>query len=228
MIPIGDDISNRTFPFATIALVVVNIAVFVFELSLGSRTEAFIGAHGIVPRDVTLSLLRMNFNGLSDNFMASLFIHGGWLHLAGNMLYLWVFGANVEDKLGHFKYLGFYLLVGLVAMSVHILSMPYSVSPAIGASGAIAGILGAYLVMFPKARVFIVIPLFFFFPVIGIKAVYVLGFWFVQQLISGAGAIVEPAAAAGVAWWAHIGGFAAGMIMARIIYMRNGAKSHNA
>ena len=217
MIPIGDDIPNRTFPFVTIALIVINVAVFLYELTLTGGAQAFIGTHGVIPKDVMAALTRLDLNGLSDNFMSSLFIHSGWLHLAGNMLYLWIFGNNVEDKLGHIKYLGFYAVAGVAAMSVHVLSMPGSADPAIGASGAIAGVLGAYLVMFPRARVFIVIPLFVFFPVVAIRAVYVLSFWFLQQLISGAGAIVEPASAAGVAWWAHIGGFGAGMIMGRFM-----------
>src|SRR3972149_4684929 len=152
MIPIGDDIPTRAFPFITVALIAANILVFLYELSLGGALPAFI------------------------------------------------FGNNGEDRCGHFKYLAFYLAAGFVAMGVHVMSMPYSPDPAIGASGAIAGVLGAYLVMFPRARVFIVIPLFLFFPVIAIRAVFVLGFWFVQQLINGVGAIVEPVSAAGGAW----------------------------
>jgi len=223
MIPIGDDIPTRTFPFVTIALIVANVAVFSYELSLGSGAQSFIGTHGIVPKQAVLLLAQMNLSGLSDRLLSSLFIHAGWLHLAGNMLFLWVFGTNVEDKFGHFKYTVFYLGVGFLAMTGHIWSMPGSVDPAIGASGAIAGVLGAYSVMFPRARVFIVIPLFLFFPVVAIRAVYVLGFWFVQQLINGFGAIVAPSAAAGVAWWAHIAGFAAGMIFARLYLWSSGS-----
>ena len=226
MIPIGDDVPTRTFPFVTIALIVVNIAVFIYELTLGGAARAFIGAYGVIPKDVTAALATMDLNSVSDTFLSSLFIHSGWLHLGGNMLYLWIFGNNVEDKLGHLKYLAFYVAAGFAAMGMHVASMPISAAPAIGASGAIAGVLGAYLVMFPRARVFIFIPLFVFFQVIAIRAIYVLGFWFVEQLINGAGAIVEPAAAAGVAWWAHIGGFAAGMIMARFLVGAGTSKVH--
>lgn len=214
MIPIGDDIPTRTFPFMTILLIIANIAVFAYELSLGAGSRSFIGAHGVIPKDVMTAVTQADVGSLPITFLGSLFIHSGWLHLAGNMLYLWVFGNNIEDRLGHFKYIGFYATAGVVAMGMHVLSAPGSVNPAIGASGAIAGVLGAYLVMFPRARVFIVIPLFLFFPVVGIRAVYVLSFWFLQQLISGAGAIIDPGSAAGVAWWAHIGGFGVGIVVA--------------
>ena len=221
MIPIGDNVPTRTFPFVTITLILLNIAIFIYELTLGNGVRGFIGTHGVIPKDVTSAVMAMDLSGLSDKFLSSLFIHSGWLHLGGNMLYLWIFGNNVEDRLGHTKYLAFYVAVGFIAMGIYVASMPASVAPAIGASGAVAGILGAYLVMFSRARVFIVIPLFLFFPVVAIRAIYVLGFWFVEQLINGAGAIVEPTSAAGVAWWAHIGGFAAGMIIASI-FIRKG------
>ncbi len=215
MIPIGDDAPTSSFPFVNIALIIINIAVFAYELSLGAGAQTFINSYGLVPGKVVQAMTDLNPVSLSNNFVTSIFIHGGWLHLIGNMLYLWIFGDNVEDRLGHLRYLAFYILAGAVAMAAHVSSMPMSAEPAIGASGAVAGVLGAYLIMFPRAKVFIVIPLFLFFPVFAIKAVYALGFWFLQQLLSGAGAIFEPAAAAGVAWWAHIGGFIVGMLYAR-------------
>lgn len=226
MIPIGDDIPTRKFPFVTIALIVLNVIVFIYELSLGAGAQAFINSHGVIPKDVIAALATMDLSGVSDRFFSSLFVHVGWLHLAGNMLYLWIFGNNVEDRLGHFTYFGFYLIAGAAAMGAHVMSIPGSLDPAIGASGAVAGVLGAYLVMFPGARVFIVIPLFLFFPVIAIRAIYVLGFWFIQQLINGAGAISVPASGAGTAWWAHIGGFIVGMVLARLMIGIKGPKPH--
>ncbi len=218
MIPIGDDAPSGTFPYVNVSLIIINILVFIYELSLGTGAQSLISSYGVVPGQVTLSLANLNPAEFSDKFVTAIFIHGGWLHLIGNMLYLWIFGDNVEDRLGHFRYLAFYLLAGAVAMAAHVGSMPGSMEPAIGASGAVAGVLGAYLIMFPRARVYIVIPLFLFFPVFSIKAIYVLGFWFFQQLLSGASAIIDPQLAGGVAWWAHIGGFFAGMLYARFFY----------
>jgi membrane associated rhomboid family serine protease len=149
-----------------------------------------------------------------------MFLHGGWAHLIGNMLYLWIFGDNVEDRLGHVKYVVFYLGCGWVATLVHGLSNPGSAIPSIGASGAIAGVLGAYLVLFPKARVVTLIPLGFFIRLTQLPALAVLGFWFVLQLFSGTASLgAKSAQTTGVAWWAHIGGFVAGLVVGGVVRM---------
>jgi membrane associated rhomboid family serine protease len=143
-----------------------------------------------------------------------MFIHGGWLHLGGNMLYLWIFGDNVEDKLGHGRYLVFYLVCGLIASVLSIVVGPQSTQPIVGASGAISGILGAYLLMFPRARVLTLIPFFFFMPLAELPALIVLGFWFVMQFFNGLISLgFEAGGMGGVAWWSHIGGFAAGLAL---------------
>ncbi len=208
-IPLRDIQSRRTFPVVTIALVALNAAAFLYELSLGARLDGF--------------LQQMAFNPASYNepgrilgdgrsILVSMFLHGGWAHLLGNMLYLWIFGDNVEDRLGHLKYLAFYLGCGWVATLAHAWANPHSAMPAIGASGAIAGVLGAYLVMFPRARVVTLIPLGFFLRLTELPAVLVLGFWFVLQLFSGVASLgARTADSGGVAFWAHIGGFAAGL-----------------
>ena len=215
MIPIGDDIPTQKFPFITLGLIAANLVIFFYELTLGSALPTFFAAHGLIPAGVTRAAFVADPLGLSSRFVSSIFIHGGWLHIGGNMLYLWIFGDNVEDRLGHFRFAGFYLLSGLVAMAAHIWAAPGSTAPVVGASGAIAGILGAYLVMFPRARVFILLPLFIFFPVVSIPAIFALGFWFLEQVVSGAGSLGSPTASLNIAWWAHIGGFVAGMILVR-------------
>jgi membrane associated rhomboid family serine protease len=208
-IPLRDIQSRRTFPVVTIALVALNAAAFLYELSLGTRLDGF--------------LQQMAFNpayynepgrifGDGRSILVSMFLHGGWAHLLGNMLYLWIFGDNVEDRLGHLKYLVFYLACGWAATLAHAWANPQSAMPAIGASGAIAGVLGAYLVIFPRARVLTLIPLGFFLRLTELPAVIVLGLWFVLQLFSGVASLgARTAEAGGVAWWAHIGGFAVGL-----------------
>ena len=155
------------------------------------------------------------FTAIVIPFITSMFLHGGWLHLFGNMLYLWIFGDNVEDRLGHFPFLIFYLLCGVGAGIVHTIFNASSFVPSIGASGAIAGVLGAYVVSYPFARVLTLVPIFVFFQVIEIPALIVLGFWFVMQLFSGTAALATTTSASsgGVAWWAHVGGFVIGMVL---------------
>lgn len=219
MIPIGDDAPVSRFPIFTVLLIFINVLVFFYELSLGPELEHFIGIFGVTPKVLWQWLLAGDFSSAAIVLLSSMFLHGGWLHLGGNMLYLWIFGDNVEDVLGHFRFLGFYLLSGLAAMLSHAYFLPNSTAPAIGASGAIAGVLGAYLVNFPGARVYILLPLFIFFPVITIPAFFALGFWFLQQLLNGLLAVAEPGFTQ-VAWWAHIGGFVAGMLLVKILTRR--------
>ena len=215
MIPLKDKNPTQRVPVVNIELIVANIAVFLYEVSLGPRIGQFFLTFGVVPSDIVESFTSGRFRiGAVSPFFTSMFLHGGWLHLAGNMLYLWVFGDNVEDKLGHGRYLVFYLVCGLAASLLHVFIAPSSSMPTVGASGAISGILGAYLLMFPRARVVTVIPIFFFLQVAELPALVVLGFWFVMQFFSGLISLgYETGGMGGVAWWAHVGGFVAGLIL---------------
>lgn len=210
-IPLRDIQSRQTFPFVTTALVAINVAVFFYELSLGQRLNGVLQQIAFVP-----AVYNEPGNLIGDNrsILVSMFLHGGWAHIVGNMLYLWIFGDNVEDRLGHVKYLVFYLGCGWMATLAHAWANPHSALPSIGASGAIAGVLGAYLVMFPRARVITLIPLGFFLRLAELPAILVLGFWFVLQLFSGVASLgAHTADSGGVAFWAHIGGFAVGLVV---------------
>src|SRR5437867_8155041 len=217
MIPFRDNIPSRSFPLITVSLITVNVFVFFYELSLGSRSfERFIMHYGVVPTTVLAwPQSHIPFTAVALPFFTSMFLHGGWLHLIGNMWYLWIFGDNVEDRLGHFNFLIFYLLCGLGAGIVHTILNAGSTIPSLGASGAIAGVLGAYLVSYPFARVLTLVPIFFFIQIIEIPALIVLGFWFVMQFLYGAASLTSPTAATagGVAWWAHVGGFVIGILL---------------
>jgi membrane associated rhomboid family serine protease len=212
MIPLRDDNPRRTFPFVTYLLVGVNVLAFLWELTLGESLQnalfqiAFIPARFWLPGNWVPDVLTI---------IISMFLHGGLLHIGSNMLYLWVFGDNVEDRLGHGKYLVFYLACGFLATYAHAFFSPGSRIPAIGASGAIAGVLGAYLVLYPHARVLTVIPIIIFITVREIPAIFVLGIWFVLQLFSGVGSlgVTDAQDMGGVAYFAHIGGFVAGMVL---------------
>lgn len=213
MIPLRDTIPSHTFPIVNISLIVVNVLIFFLELSLGEHLEKFIYIFGVVPARVTSA-----FGGESTAplvvapLFTSMFLHAGWFHLLGNMLFLWIFGDNVEDVMGHLRYLVFYILCGLGAMAVHIFFAPDSELPVVGASGAIAGVLGAYFLLFPHSRVLTLVPIFFFFQVVELPALIFLGFWFVVQFFSGLLSIGVPSSG-GVAWWAHVGGFASGAVL---------------
>jgi len=213
VIPLKDDIKHRTFPFVNIALIALNIAVFIFELVIGDRLSRVMRANAFVPADYTVgftqAVARYGFAKLLYSPFVSMFLHGGVVHIAGNMLFLFVFGDNVEDRLGHLRYLVFYLLCGLAATAVHFFVNPTSPLPIVGASGAIAGVLGAYLVLFPKARILTLVPLVIIFWAIRLPAFVVLPFWFVTQLFSG-WQVLTTAVDTRVAWFAHIGGFLAG------------------
>jgi membrane associated rhomboid family serine protease len=199
MIPLRDVIPSRTFPVVNIALIVLNGVVFLGELSIpDANLQAFLRNYGIVPGDFWLPTV-----------LTSMFLHGGWLHLVGNMLYLWIFGDNVEDRLGHFRYLVFYLFCGSVAAAAHIYMNPGSMVPTIGASGAIAGVMGAYFVLYPQSRILALVPLIIFFRVMEVPAIVFLGIWFVIQFLSGA-STTGVESSGGVAFWAHVAGFLAG------------------
>jgi hypothetical protein len=216
MIPLKDNIPSSTFPFVNISLIFINIAVFFYEVSLGPYLERLIFHFGVIPSKFLFLLSSQTFNPLATflPLFTSLFLHGGWLHVIGNMLYLWIFGDNVEDRLGHFRYLFFYLLCGIGAGMSHIITQASSHIPTIGASGAIAGVMGAYFVLFPKARVITLVPIFFFIQLIEIPAFFFLVFWFFIQLFSGTFSLgSSELVTGGIAFWAHIGGFICGIIL---------------
>jgi membrane associated rhomboid family serine protease len=215
MIPFRDNIPSRSFPVITILLIVINVTAFFYELTLGPYLEPFLRDYGIVPAavlawpetDLPVSVVALPF-------LTSMFLHGGWLHLIGNMWYLWIFGDNIEDRLGHFTYLVFYLLAGFGAGLVHTILNYDTIIPSIGASGAIAGVLGAYFLSYPRARVLTLVPIFIFIQIIEVPALVVLGLWFIMQFFYGASSLAASTAnAGGVAWWAHVGGFVIGMIL---------------
>ena len=201
MFPLRDVIPSRTTPFVTVAIIIVNVLAFLFEQSLGPRgLEEFIQTHAFIPATFAWSTI-----------FTSMFLHGSWFHLGGNMWSLWIFGDNVEDRLGHARYLGFYLLCGVVATLAHAWSDPASIVPTVGASGAIAGIMGAYFVLYPHSRVLTLLP-WIFIQVVEMPAIVLLGFWFLMQLFS-AGAVAVTAnthGSGGVAFAAHVVGFVAG------------------
>ena len=218
MIPLNDNVRRQTFWCSTLALIAINTAVFAYELSLGSSINRFIVTFGLVPARYTTIHGGIIITGLTAflvQVFTSMFIHGGWLHLIGNMLFLFVFGRSIEDRFGHSHFLLLYLLSGLGAAVLDILVNMGSRVPTIGASGAIAGILGAYLVSFPRARITTLIPLFIFFWTIRIPALLVLAYWFAIQFVAGYQTLaIESATKGGVAWWAHVGGFVLGMLLA--------------
>jgi membrane associated rhomboid family serine protease len=205
MIPIGDDdSSSRTVPLVSYALIAINVLVFMVELNSG---DDFITRWAFVPS-------RFTADPVNDfvTLFSAMFMHAGWLHLGGNMLYLWIFGNNVEDRFGHTNFMIFYLLSGIAATFAQLAFSLGSDVPNLGASGAIAGVLGAYLLMFPQRRVTVLLGRF----VTQMPALIVLGFWFVLQFFSGIGSIAESSETGGVAYMAHIGGFVAGFVLAHI------------
>ncbi len=216
-LPLKTDYRDRTFPSVTLALIVVNTIVFLFELFLGDSLDAFIQTYATVPCEVLATCALPA--GLSPSapyvsMFTSMFLHGGWMHLIGNMLYLWVFGQNVEDAFGHGYYLVFYLACGVAANLAQVAMSPMSTTPGLGASGAIAGVLGAYVVLFPLANVRTLVRVGFLFLLPRIPAVVLLGLWFVLQLFSGLASLGATTETGGVAYSAHIGGFLVGLAWA--------------
>ena len=206
MLPIGDDNSSeRTFPIVTYALIALNVLFFFVELSGG---DAFVKQWAFVP-----SRFRAHPAADLPTLFTSMFMHGGWLHLGGNMLYLWIFGDNVEDRLGHGAFTIFYVLCGLAATFAQMMVNPGSQVPNLGASGAIAGVLGSYIILFPQGRVRVLQGQ----QVVQMPALIVIGFWIVLQLFSGIGSITSAADAAGVAYMAHVGGFVAGCVLTMVL-----------
>lgn len=217
MIPLRDTVPHRYPPVVTTTLIVLNGLVFFGELSLPpAKLKALFYLFGIVPARYSHPEWAVWFGFPVDNywpFVTTMFLHGGWLHIVGNMWSLWLFGDNVEDRMGHLGFLAFYLLCGLAAGMTHVALNPHSTLPTIGASGAIAGVMGAYLLLFPRAQIAVLVPIFFFIDIWVVPAVFFLGFWFFIQLYSGAIAIGAPGSFGGVAVWAHVGGFVVGMVL---------------
>ncbi|HLI34790.1 MAG TPA: rhomboid family intramembrane serine protease [Terriglobia bacterium] len=215
-IPLNDNIRRRTFWAGTLALMAVNTLVFLYELSLGRELNRFVYLFGVIPARYTTphGWMVPSVAGFVIPIFVSMFLHAGWLHLIGNMLFLFVFGRSIEDRLGHSKFLFLYFVSGFAAALLHIDLNAGSRLPSIGASGAIAGVLGAYFVSFPRAHITTAIYLIFFFWTVHLPAVLVLGYWFLIQFLMGYQALaIESATSGGVAWWAHVGGFVTGVIL---------------
>jgi rhomboid family protein len=215
MIPLRDENPSESVPVVTRALIALNCAAFFYEVALGPAIQRFLFVWGMVPLRVTQSLREGSEPLVAAGLplLTSMFLHGGWTHLIGNMWYLWIFGDNVEDRLGSLRFLLFYLASGLAAGLLHFFFNPLSRVPTVGASGAIAGVLGAYLLAFPHARVITLVPLFPFFQLMALPAALVLGLWFVFQFFIGTLALAwTTATTGGTAWWGHIGGFVFGFV----------------
>jgi len=221
MIPLRDDNPAQRVPFITRAIIVLNILVFVYELSLADGTHEMLRDWGVVPGRLFAALTGETSLPVElMTLVTSMFLHGGWLHLIGNMWYLWILGDNVEDRMGHLRFLFFYLGAGVFSAILNSALMPGSPTPTIGASGAIAGVLGAYAYAFPRAKVLTLVPIFFFFQIIAIPALIVLGIWFAFQFIAGTLSIGNGSGSSGVAWWAHIAGFVFGFLVMMAISRR--------
>lgn len=215
MIPLRDANPSKTFPFVTIILIVVNVVIFLFELSLGTELNIFLDDFALIPANYFYLGNQGIFASIGRfyPFITSQFIHGGWLHLIGNMWFLWIFGDNVEDYFGHTRFLFFYLLSGVVAGLAHVYTNQASPDPTVGASGAIAGVMGAYTILYPRAKVLT----FFFIRFVKLPAFIFMGVWIVIQFLGGAVSHLAGTSSSGVAWWAHIGGFVVGVLLVWLI-----------
>lgn len=211
MIPIRDQIPTRRVPVINYILIAANVIVFIFQWLSGPYEEALVYEFALIPASFISNLSLGDFTDI----FTSMFMHAGWAHIGGNMLYLWIFGDNVEDSMGPTKYFLFYLIGGIVASMTHIITNPGSQIPTVGASGAIAAVLGAYLVLYPRSKVLTIIPLGFFIRMATVPASIVLGLWFILQFFNGVLSLGGPDVG-GVAFWAHIGGFVSGIVMAKL------------
>lgn len=233
MIPLKDMTPRRTFPIMTLSLILVNVAVFAYQLSLPPHAaRTLINAYGLMPDKIQLALAGRRYT-LGEAFaplFTCMFLHGGFLHIIGNMLFLWIFGGNVEDRLGSVPYLFFYLLCGVGSGVTQVLFSWGSHVPSIGASGAISGVLGAYIIFFPGARILTLVPLIIIWWTFQIPAFIFIGLWFLIQFLSGLNSLDArfAASAGGVAWWAHVGGFLLGAVIALAVRLQPRAKSRRA
>ncbi|HWF40109.1 MAG TPA: rhomboid family intramembrane serine protease [Candidatus Acidoferrales bacterium] len=231
MIPLKDTTPRRSFPIVTVLLIVANVVVFIHQIMLPPHAQdLFIKTYAFTPRNLQLALQGHRYTlqqGLIPLF-TSVFLHGGFMHILGNMWFLWIFGGNVEDRMGSVTYLFFYLVCGLGSGITQTAFSWGSNIPSLGASGAISGVLGAYIVFFPGSRILTLIPLFIIFFTARIPAWIFIGLWFLAQFLSGLGSLNAPGAAnaGGVAWWAHVGGFALGLLIARSMGSRRTVASY--
>jgi len=218
MFPLWDDQPTKKFPLITVAIIVLNTIVYLYEASLGEKFTQFIYAMGLIPFEIThhIDLLPTSPSIIYLTIFTSMFMHGSIIHLLGNMLFLWIFGNNVEEYLGRVNFIIFYLICGISAAFTQIFFNPNSTMPMVGASGAIAGVLGAYLLLYPRARVTTVIIFGFFIRLIKIPAVVVLSFWIIYQFLYGISSLAVKTGESGVAWFAHIGGFIGGIILIKL------------
>jgi membrane associated rhomboid family serine protease len=203
MIPLRDVIPSRTTPYVNFTIIGLNVLVFVYELSLGDLLDVFVRDFALIPARFSWATV-----------FTSMFMHDGFLHVGGNMLFLWIFGDNVEDRMGHGRYVVFYLLCGIAAAVAQTALNPYSRVPMVGASGAIAGVMGAYFVLYPRSRILTLVPIFFFVQLIELPAIFFLGVWFLWQFLQGVGSLATAGirtSGGGIAFWAHIAGFVTGV-----------------
>jgi membrane associated rhomboid family serine protease len=228
MIPFRDNQANRRLTLINVILIAANVAVFVYEASLGGGVESFIYQYAMIPAHLTSALeggrelVRLPYDPSAppalETILTSMFLHGGILHLLGNMLYLFIFGAAVEEAMGHLRFLFFYLICGIASALTMAAFTPHSTVPVIGASGAIAGVLGAYFVLYPRAKISTILPIFVLMYFVEIPAIVYLLIWFIAQLYAGLSQ--NPEVAGGVAWWAHVGGFMVGMLLGPMLATR--------
>jgi membrane associated rhomboid family serine protease len=230
MFPLRDNIRTRRRPVMTWAIIAVTSAVYVIEaLVHPQHLQQIAYLFGIVPARYTHPAWASRVGFPADDywpFLTTIFLHAGWMHLVSNMWFLWIFGDNVEDRMGRLRFLGFYLLCGIIAGVVHTWANSHSVVPAVGASGAIAGVLGAYLVLYPRARVETFVWLVFWPVFFDLAAVFYVGLWFAIQLLNGTAALLGPEQMGGVAWWAHVGGFVAGVALLPFFTHRTTSARH--
>jgi len=222
MIPLRDENPSRSVPLVNIALILANISVFIYQnFFVPGGAEPLFFRLGCIPYEFThfVDISPPALVPVPLTILTAMFMHGGWIHLLSNMLYLWIFGDNIEDRLGHLRYLSFYILCGLIASLLHIFTNLNSLVPSLGASGAIAGVMGAYMVLFPKARIRTLLILVIFIRVVRIPAAIMLGYWILIQVLSGF-AEFGSQTGGGIAWFAHIGGFVAGFILITLMKKR--------
>lgn len=210
MFPLRDNVSVRRFPIVVLLLILINVVIFLFEAFLGPAAMVLTETFGVIPARLTT---QWGDPWVLLTLFTSMYLHGGWAHVLGNMWYLWIFGDNIEDRMGRVRFFVFYTLCGVIANLLQVVAAPASEIPMIGASGAIAGVLGAYLLLYPQARVSTLVLAFYFYRIVWLPAVIVLGGWFLIQLLNGLASLNVVMQTGGVAWWAHIGGFVTGMVL---------------
>jgi membrane associated rhomboid family serine protease len=226
MIPIKDNIPTLRRPYLTIGLIITNVLIYLYQFALGESGRDFVFQFGAIPYEIThfAEVTPALAAPIALTVFSSMFLHGGWFHLGSNMLYLWIFGNNIEDRLGPVRFLIFYLASGVVAVLTFVVTSPNTKVPLVGASGAVAGLLGAYIIAYPRARVLTLIWVFYFVRLVWLPAAFFLGFWFILQLISGLPTLAG-AGSSGIAYFAHIGGFVFGLLVCRFTRMRYGGRS---